>query len=49
MNTTFVRLSSRSSDMIVRCSPYAEIVYWGKPLLDYSPAMMEAAWTAIYR
>ncbi|CFV19370.1 alpha-galactosidase [Yersinia pseudotuberculosis] len=42
MNTTFVRLSSRSSDMIVRCSPYAEIVYWGKPLLDYSPAMMEA-------
>lgn len=42
MNHSFVRLSSRSSDMILRCAPYAEIIYWGKPLLNFTPEMVES-------
>lgn len=42
MNHSFVRLSSRYSDMILRCEPCAEIIYWGKPLVNFTPEMVEA-------
>lgn len=42
MNRSFVRLSSRYSDMILRCEPCAEIIYWGKPLVNFTPEMAES-------
>ncbi|WP_368928800.1 alpha-galactosidase [Mixta calida] len=42
MKHSFVRLSSRYSDMILRCEPCAEIIYWGKPLANFTPEMAEA-------
>lgn len=37
-----VRLSSRDSDVILRCYPYVEIIYWGKHLQNYQPEMIDA-------
>nr|WP_113865281.1 alpha-galactosidase [Brenneria salicis]NMN91819.1 alpha-galactosidase [Brenneria salicis ATCC 15712 = DSM 30166]RBP65886.1 alpha-galactosidase [Brenneria salicis ATCC 15712 = DSM 30166]RLM31914.1 alpha-galactosidase [Brenneria salicis ATCC 15712 = DSM 30166] len=42
MNNTVVRLSSRHADLIIRCYPYAEMIYWGKPLRNYQPEMIAA-------
>ncbi|MCV9877569.1 alpha-galactosidase [Brenneria izbisi] len=42
MNNNVVRLSSRHADLIIRCYPYAEMIYWGKSLRDYQPEMIAA-------
>ncbi|QUG77315.1 alpha-galactosidase [Erwinia sp. E602] len=36
MNNDIVRLRSATSDLVVRCRPYAEIVYWGPTLACFS-------------
>ncbi|PWC16314.1 alpha-galactosidase [Brenneria corticis] len=42
MNNTFVRLVSRHSDIVLRCYPYAEIIYWGQHLQAYQPEEIAA-------
>ncbi|RLM16264.1 alpha-galactosidase [Gibbsiella quercinecans] len=36
MEATVVRLTSAATDVIVRCSPFAEILYWGPHLSDFT-------------
>ncbi|MBI0460337.1 alpha-galactosidase, partial [Dickeya dianthicola] len=37
METTLIRLASPATDVIVRCWPAAEILYWGPHLAAFSP------------
>ena len=37
MEPTIVRLTSPMTDVIVRCQPFAEILYWGPHLSGFMP------------
>ncbi|TYL42149.1 alpha-galactosidase [Dickeya sp. ws52] len=42
METTLIRLTSPVTDVIVRCRPAAEILYWGPHLAAFSPQDAES-------
>ncbi|AHY07486.1 Alpha-galactosidase [Serratia plymuthica] len=37
MNSEIARLTSTDTDLIIRCHPFAEILYWGPKLVRFSP------------
>lgn len=42
METTLIRLASPATDVIVRCRPAAEILYWGPHLARFRRRMRTA-------